>query len=113
APVKVCVFPLMKKDGLSEIAFTIYEELSKSFVCRHDESGSVGRRYLRAAEEGTPYCITVDYQTKDDNTVTLRDRDTEEQRRVTKETLRITLNELFLGIKKFSDVGPIVEKKQD
>jgi glycyl-tRNA synthetase len=111
APVKLAIFPLMKKDGLDEAAYSIYEELSKSFVCRYDTSGSVGRRYLRAAEEGTPYCITVDYQTKEDGTVTLRDRDTEQQVRVPKDNLRITLNDLFLKKIKFIDAGELIEKK--
>ena len=113
APIKVCVFPLMKKDGLAEAAYSIYEELSKSFVCRYDTSGSVGRRYLRAAEEGTPYCVTVDYQTKEDGTVTLRDRDTEAQVRLNASDLRATLNDLFFGIKTFSEAGTPVEKKSE
>jgi glycyl-tRNA synthetase len=113
APIKVCVFPLMKKDGLAEEAFGIYEELSKSFVCRYDTSGSVGRRYLRAAEEGTPFCITVDYQSKDDNTVTLRDRDTEAQVRLPKADLRETISKLLLGEMQFSDAGTPVETKKE
>jgi glycyl-tRNA synthetase len=113
APIKIGVFPLMKKDGMEELAFGIYEELSKSFVCRFDSSGSIGRRYLRAAEEGTPYCITVDYETKENGTITLRDRDTEEQRRVQKDVLRITINDLLLGKKRFSEVGVAVTKKEE
>jgi glycyl-tRNA synthetase len=100
----------MKKDGLSEMAYDIYEEMSKTFVCRYDVSGSVGRRYLRAAEEGTPFCITVDYQSKDDGTVTLRDRDTESQVRLHKNELRIAINDILLGKRKFFEVGAPLEK---
>lgn len=113
APIKVCIFPLMKKDGLDQIAYSLFDELSKSFVCRYDVSGSIGRRYLRAAEEGTPYCITVDYQTKDDDTVTLRDRDSEAQVRIHKDELRVALNDLFFGKKVFSEVGTPIEKRAD
>ena len=112
APVKVGVFPLMKKDGLAELAYTTYEELSKLFVCRYDTSGSVGRRYLRAAEEGTPYCVTIDYQTKEDGTVTLRDRDTEQQRRVAKDELTAVITSLLAGTKQFSEVGTAVSSQE-
>jgi glycyl-tRNA synthetase len=112
APTKVCVFPLMKKDGLPDIAYPVYEDLSKLFVCRYDESGSVGRRYLRAAEEGTPYCVTIDYQSKEDGTVTLRDRDTESQVRLPKENLRAALEDLFAGRKSFPEAGVIVDTKK-
>jgi glycyl-tRNA synthetase len=113
APVKVGIFPLMKKDGLAEEAFAIYEELSRGVVCRYDTSGSVGRRYLRAAEEGTPYCITVDYQTKEDGTVTLRDRDTEQQVRLPRAGLRVAIRELLEGTKTLADVGTPVEGKHE
>jgi glycyl-tRNA synthetase len=111
APVKVCVFPLMKKDGLPDTATTIYEELSKTFVCRFDVSGSVGRRYLRAAEEGTPYCVTVDYDTQKDGTVTLRDRDSEAQVRLHKDKLTATIGALLAGAMQFSDAGTPVVKE--
>lgn len=82
APVKVGVFPLVKKDGMPEIATQLFHNLKKHFKCFYDESGAVGRRYRRMDEIGTPYCVTIDGQTKEDETVTLRDRDSMEQERV-------------------------------
>jgi len=82
APVKLGVFPLVKKDGLAEIAQKVEEELRGDFATFYDHGGAIGRRYRRQDEAGTPYCITIDYQTKDDNTVTLRYRDSMEQVRV-------------------------------
>ncbi len=111
APIKVGVFPLMKKDGLGELAYEIYDELSTSLVCRYDASGSVGRRYLRAAEDGTPYCVTVDYRTKEDGTVTLRDRDSEAQVRVPKGELLVAIQDLLAGRRQFADVGEPVTQK--
>lgn len=82
APVTVGVFPLVKKDGLPEIAREIQKELMDSFNVFYDQSGAIGRRYRRQDEIGTPYCVTVDYDTKEDNTVTLRFRDSMEQIRL-------------------------------
>ncbi|MCA9234446.1 MAG: glycine--tRNA ligase, partial [Planctomycetales bacterium] len=82
APIKAAVFPLVKKDGMPEIAQEIYRGLKKKFPAFYDEKGAVGRRYRRQDEAGTPYCITVDGQTLTDNTVTVRDRDSLEQWRV-------------------------------
>jgi len=83
APVKAGVFPLVAKDGLPEIAKEIEEMLRRNkIMASYDEKGSIGRRYARMDEIGTPFCITVDYQTKKDNTVTIRFRDTTEQIRV-------------------------------
>jgi len=82
APIKAAVFPLVKKDGLPEIAQDIYRKLKSKFSAFYDEKGAVGRRYRRQDEAGTPYCITVDGQTLTDGTVTIRDRDTLEQWRV-------------------------------
>ncbi len=82
APVKVGIFPLVKKDGMPEIGHNIYDSLKKYFTCFYDEKGAVGRRYRRQDEAGTPFCITVDGQTMEDDTVTLRDRDTLDQTRV-------------------------------
>ena len=79
APVKAAVFPLVKKDGMPEAAKEIYTALKKRFVTFYDEKGAVGRRYRRQDEAGTPYCITVDGQTLQDETVTIRDRDSLEQ----------------------------------
>jgi glycyl-tRNA synthetase len=82
APVKAAVFPLVKKDGMPEAAKEIYTALKKRFVTFYDEKGAVGRRYRRQDEAGTPYCITVDGQTLQDGTVTIRDRDSLEQWRI-------------------------------
>jgi glycyl-tRNA synthetase len=82
APVKAAVFPLVKKDGMPEAAKEIYTALKRRFVVFYDEKGAVGRRYRRQDEAGTPFCITIDGQTLQDGTVTVRDRDTLEQRRV-------------------------------
>jgi glycyl-tRNA synthetase len=82
APVKAAVFPLVKKDGMPEVAQDIYRALKKHMVAFYDEKGAVGRRYRRQDEAGTPFCITVDGQTLQDKTVTIRDRDTLEQWRV-------------------------------
>ena len=80
APYKAAILPLSKK--LSEEAIKLHEKLSKSFMCDYDETGSIGKRYRREDEIGTPYCITVDFETAKDNKVTIRDRDTMEQIRL-------------------------------
>jgi glycyl-tRNA synthetase len=82
APVTVGVFPLVKKDGLAELAREIEHDLREDFTTFYDQGGAIGRRYRRMDEIGTPYGITVDYQTKEDKTVTLRFRDSMEQVRV-------------------------------
>lgn len=82
APVKAAVLPLVKKDGLPEIAQGIIDELKWEYNVAYDEKDAVGRRYRRQDAAGTPYCITVDHQTKDDHTVTIRHRDSMEQERV-------------------------------
>lgn len=82
APVKLGVFPLVKKDGLAELAQKIELDLRGNFATFYDQGGAIGRRYRRQDEIGTPYCVTIDYQTKDDNTVTLRYRDSMEQVRI-------------------------------
>ena len=80
APYKVAVLPLSKK--LSEKAEEVYAKLSKNFMCDYDEAGSIGKRYRREDEIGTPYCVTIDFDTLEDECVTIRDRDTMEQVRV-------------------------------
>jgi glycyl-tRNA synthetase len=82
APVKLAIFPLVKKDGLPEISKKIYSELRFDFSCQYEEKDSIGRRYRRQDAIGTPFCITVDHQTNEDSTVTIRYRDTMEQERV-------------------------------
>lgn len=91
APYKVAVLPLSKK--LSEKANEVYEMLSKKFMCDYDEAGSIGKRYRREDEVGTPYCVTIDFDTLEDNQVTVRDRDTMEQ-------VRISIDELANWIEK-------------
>ncbi len=94
APIKAAVFPLVKKDGMPEFAEKVYHELKKRFKVFYDVSGAVGRRYARMDEAGTPFCVTVDGQTLQDETMTVRDRDTMEQ-------IRMKTAELidFLGTK--------------
>jgi len=82
APVKVAIFPLVKKDKLPQLAQLIYKELQKSWSVEYDEIGSIGRRYRRQDEIGTPYCITVDYESLKNKDVTVRDRETMKQERL-------------------------------
>ena len=82
APVKVAVFPLMKKELLVEKAQKIFSQLHAIWHCEYDESGAIGKRYRRQDELGTPFCITIDFDTLEDDTVTLRDRDTMKQERI-------------------------------
>lgn len=93
APIKAAVFPLVKRDGMPEIAKDIYRELKRQWLVVYDEGGSVGRRYRRQDESGTPFCITVDSQTLEDQSVTVRDRDTTEQIRVAISALPTFLND--------------------
>ena len=88
APVKLAVFPLTKKDGLPEKAREIVDDLKFHFNCIYEEKDQIGKRYRRQDAIGTPYCVTVDHDTLQDGTVTLRDRDTMEQQRVRIEDLR-------------------------
>jgi glycyl-tRNA synthetase len=82
APVKVAVLPLLRKDGHPEAAREVYESLRRRLSAEYDEGGAIGRRYRRQDEIGTPYAVTIDHQTLEDRTVTLRDRDTLAQERV-------------------------------
>lgn len=94
SPTQVCVFPLVNKDGLQEGARRVYEDLRESFDAFYDESGGIGRRYARADEAAVPACVTFDYDSLKDGTVTLRDRDTRAQERVSVPELRSRLAEL-------------------
>ena len=85
APVQVAVLPLSKK--LSEKAENIFKDIRKHFRAEYDVTGSIGKRYRRQDEIGTPYCVTIDFDTLEDNTVTIRDRDTMEQSRVSADQL--------------------------
>ncbi len=82
APIKAAVFPLVNKDGMPERARALYRELKQDFNVFFDDKGAVGRRYRRQDEAGTPYCITIDGQTAQDDTVTIRERDSTQQRRI-------------------------------
>ena len=87
APIKIAVLPLSKKEPLQNLAGQIYAALASSFRCVYDDVASIGRRYRRQDEIGTPYCVTVDFESIDDKKITVRDRDTMEQERVAIETL--------------------------
>ena len=82
APIKLAVLPLVKKDGLPEIARGIIDTCKQDFRCFYEEKDTIGKRYRRMDALGTPFCVTVDYQTKEDNTVTIRYRDTMQQERI-------------------------------
>ncbi|MFH1129895.1 MAG: glycine--tRNA ligase [Pseudomonadota bacterium] len=82
APIKIGVFPLLRKEGQPEKALKIRDTLKQHFAVFYDQAGAIGRRYRRQDEIGTPFCITVDHQTADDSTVTLRERDTMDQERI-------------------------------
>jgi glycyl-tRNA synthetase len=88
APTKAAVLPLVKKDGLPEVARKIIDDLKFDFNVIYDEKDAVGRRYRRQDAAGTPFCITVDHDTLEDNMVTIRHRDTMEQQRVKIEDVR-------------------------
>ena len=88
APIKAVILPLVSKDGLPEIAKEIYNELKKYVICYYDEKGSIGKRYARSEEIGVPFAITIDYQTKEDDTVTIRFIQDGSQIRVHKENLK-------------------------
>jgi glycyl-tRNA synthetase len=91
APIKVAIFPLVKKDGMPELARKIYDELKGTFRIFYDESGSIGRRYRRMDEAGTPYCVTIDSDTLSDGSVTIRERDSMKQERVNGSEIRFFL----------------------
>ena len=96
APIKAVVCPLVKKDGLPDIGNKIVSDLMKSFNVLYDQQGSIGKRYYRQDEAGTPFCITVDHESKENNTVTLRNRDDQNQDRV-----------------KISDLVSIIQNRMD
>jgi glycyl-tRNA synthetase len=92
APVKVAILPLVRKDGLPEKAREIQDLLKPHMMCQYDEKDAIGRRYRRQDAIGTPYCITVDNQTLEDQTVTVRERDSMEQ-------IRVPIDQLLQTIK--------------
>ena len=93
APTKAAILPLVKKDGLPEIAKEILQELQWEFNVAYDEKDAVGRRYRRQDAIGTPFCITIDHQTIEDNTVTVRYRDSMKQERVAVKNLKTLIED--------------------
>ena len=95
APIKAAVMPLMKKPELEEIAQKLLEDLQKDFKCEYDVAGSIGKRYRRQDEIGTPACLTIDYDTLEDQAVTVRDRDSMTQERVSLDKVKTFLKDKF------------------
>jgi len=112
APLDVAVLPLMKRNGLDEKAMAVFESLKKDFRAEYDASGSVGKRYARYDEVGVPYCITIDYDSLKDHTVTLRDRDSTKQVRLPIKKLAETLRPLAAGSLNFDDAGEPVTRPE-
>jgi len=93
APYQVAILPLSKKDSLTPLADRIFSMLSQRYYCDYDETQAIGRRYRRQDEIGTPYCITVDFDSLEDGQVTIRERDTTKQERVSIDQLEQVLSE--------------------
>jgi len=113
APIDVSIFPLMKKPELLKISKEIKKDLENNFVIDYDISGSIGRRYLRSSTAGTPYAITIDYESIENQDVTLRDRDSEMQIRVKIEDLKETIRKLFDKEIEFKNAGSLVETRKN
>ncbi len=111
APVKVAVFPLISKGSGMELARRVYEELREEFSTSFDVSGSIGRRYARQDEVGTPFCITIDEESVKDKSVTVRERDSTKQIRVKVDALTETLRKLVAGKIAFTKAGKVVETR--
>ena len=82
APNKIVICPLLKKDGLPEKAREIFDSINSTYKCVYDQQGSIGKRYYRQDEAGTPFGITIDHETLEDNSITIRERDSMEQHRI-------------------------------
>ncbi|MGZ8635102.1 MAG: His/Gly/Thr/Pro-type tRNA ligase C-terminal domain-containing protein, partial [Solirubrobacteraceae bacterium] len=91
APIKVAVLPLVRKDGQPELAHEVFQALRGQLQAEYDEGGSIGKRYRRQDEIGTPFCVTIDHQSLEDRTVTVRERDTLAQERVAVDELPAVL----------------------
>jgi glycyl-tRNA synthetase len=111
APIKAAVFPLVNDEKMQEMARFVYLGLRKEFNVSYDKSGSVGRRYSRNDEIGTPYCITIDGQSLEDGTVTVRDRDTTQQIRVSVTELVKVIKKLLEDNIEFEEAGKLVETR--
>ncbi len=108
APVQVAVLPLLSREEFEKVALEITDELKKAGIfTEYDDSGSIGRRYRRYDEIGTPFCVTIDHQTLEDGSVTIRDRDTTKQIRVKREHLTSTLKELLNSEKDIEEFGEV------
>ncbi len=112
APFTIGIFPLVNRDNLYEKGDELYKELKKEFDCFFDSSGSIGRRYARADEIGTLYCITIDYKTLEDNTVTIRDRDSTKQVRIKISELEDIVEKLVDMEITFGEIGKIVKTRK-
>ena len=97
APIKAAIFPLVKKDGMPEVAQQIYRDLKREFNVFYDEKAAIGRRYRRQDEAGTPLCITIDGDTLKDGTVTVRERDSMQQSRVSEDAIVRLVEERLEG----------------
>ncbi|MCK4647865.1 glycine--tRNA ligase, partial [Candidatus Pacearchaeota archaeon] len=105
APIKAAIFPIVKRENFEKIAKDIVDDLKGEINVVYDKSGSIGRRYARNDEIGTPYCITIDEKSLKKSDVTIRNRDTKKQVRVKISELKRILNELINQKIKFEDVG--------
>jgi glycyl-tRNA synthetase len=109
APIQISIFPLVRRDGLAKKAKLVSEILAKEdFAVEYDEAGSIGRRYARADEAGTPLCVTVDYQSLKDDSVTIRDRDSWKQLRTGIKTLVKSLRDYYKCKKDLEDMGELL-----
>jgi len=104
SPIKVAIFPLVKREDFEEIAEKIRDELKKEFNVSYDKSGSIGRRYARNDEVGVPFCITIDEDSLKNKDVTIRDRDTRIQKRIKVTEVKEVISKLISGEKKFHDL---------
>ncbi len=99
APIKLGIFPLVNKEGMPEVAEKLYLALRRHFTCEYDPKQAIGKRYARMDEIGTPYCITIDGQTLVDQTVTLRERDSMKQERMSLDRVKsFLLEQLTLSV---------------
>jgi glycyl-tRNA synthetase len=97
APVKIAILPLSKKEELAKPAREIWNTLKQNFIAEYDETQSIGKRYRRQDEIGTPYCVTIDFETLNDGAVTVRDRDTMVQERIKISELEKYFSTKFVG----------------
>jgi glycyl-tRNA synthetase len=113
APVKVAILPLSKKENLSNFARDIYKNLRTTLATQYDDTQSIGRRYRRQDEIGTPYCVTVDFQSLEDNRVTVRERDLMQQIRIPIAELKKTIEAKMAGedFLKLPPGGEVVQTK--